>query len=148
MRPYAAVCCTAAKCRHYTGLSPCCACFVTFLHMNFSSKPNSILNLTIIRKGIRQRIQRCNLRREILSTFHTRVDTRSIRHFCIVFTPKLPLPLRRSPPKSNTPTLSPTPLTIPNGIRIQSPVSPLLTSADRQMARTNVRSHKRSALLC
>jgi len=42
--------------------------------------------------------------------------------------------------KSNTPIPSPTPLTIPNGIRIQSPVSPLLTSADRQMARTNVRS--------
>jgi len=35
--------------------------------------------------------------------FHTRVDNRSIRHFCIVFTPKLLLPLRRSPQKSNTP---------------------------------------------
>jgi len=36
------------------------------------------------------------------------------------FTPpkKLPLPLRRSPPKSNTPIPSPTPLTTPNGIRI------------------------------
>jgi len=41
----------------------------------------------IIRKGIRQRIQQCNLCREILSTFYTRVDNRSIRHFCIVFTP-------------------------------------------------------------
>jgi len=29
------------------------------------------------------------------------------------FTPKLPLPLRRSPPKSNTPIPSPTPLTTP-----------------------------------
>jgi len=46
----------------------------------------------IIRKGIRQRIQRCNLRREILSTFHTRVDNRSIHHFCIVFTPNCPFP--------------------------------------------------------
>jgi len=57
----------------------------------------------IIRKGIRHRIQRCNLRGEIMSTFHTWVDHRSVRHFCIVFTPKLPLPLRRSPPKVNTP---------------------------------------------
>ena len=46
----------------------------------------------VIRKGIRHRIQQCNLRREILSTFHTRVDNRSIHHFCIVFTSKLPLP--------------------------------------------------------
>jgi len=40
----------------------------------------------IIRKLIVHRIQRCNPRREILSmsTFHTRVDHRSVRHFCIV----------------------------------------------------------------
>jgi len=31
----------------WTGVSPCCVCFVAFLHMNFSSTPNSILNLTI-----------------------------------------------------------------------------------------------------
>jgi len=37
----------------------------------------------IIRKKIRHRIQRCNLRREILSTFHTRVDRRSVRHVAI-----------------------------------------------------------------
>jgi len=36
------------------------------------------------------------------------------------FTPKLPLPLRRSPLPSNTPTPRPTPLTIPNGIRIHA----------------------------
>jgi len=51
MRPYAGVCCTAAKCLsviaiHYTGVSPSCACFVTFLHLDFSSTPNLILNLT------------------------------------------------------------------------------------------------------
>ena len=34
--------------------------------------------------------------------------------------PKLPLPLRRSPSPSNTPIPRPNPLTIPNGIRIQS----------------------------
>jgi len=34
-----------------------------------------------------------------------------------------------------------------HGIPIQSPVSPLLTSVDRQMTRTNVQSHKRSAQL-
>jgi len=45
---------------------------------------------------------------------------------------KLPLPLRRSPPKSNTPIPSPTPLTTPNGTRIQSAVSPQYTCADRQ----------------
>ena len=28
------------------GLSPCCICFVMFLHMNFSSTPTSIYNLT------------------------------------------------------------------------------------------------------
>ena len=37
---------------------------------------------------------------------------------------KLPLPLRRSPPKSNKPLPSPTPLTTLNGIRIQSAVLP------------------------
>jgi len=61
--------------------------------------------------------------------------------------PNCPVPFRRSPPKSNTPTPSPTPLTTPNGIPIQSPVSPLLTAVDRQMARTNVRSHEQSAQL-
>ena len=75
---------------------------------------------------------------EILSTFHTQVDNRSIRHFCIVFTLKMPLPLRRSPPKSNTPIPSPTQLTTPNGIPILSPVLPLLTCEDRQMVGTNV----------
>jgi len=49
------------------------------------------------------------------------------------FTPKLPLPLWRSPPKSNTPIPSPTPLTSPKGIPIQSSVLPLLTPEDRQM---------------
>jgi len=58
--------------------------------------------------------------------------------------PKLPLPLRRSPPK--TPIPSPTPLTTPNGIEIQSAVLPLLTCADGQMGLTNVPSHKRSGL--
>jgi len=46
----------------------------------------------IIRKPIFHRIKRCNLLREILSTFHTRVDHRSVRHFCIVFTPNCPFP--------------------------------------------------------
>jgi len=49
--------------------------------------------------------------------------------------------LRRSPPKSNTPIPSPTPLTTPNGIRIQSAVLPQLTVADRQMGQTNVLYH-------
>jgi len=51
------------------------------------------------------------------------------RHKC---TPKLPLPLRRSPSKSNTPIPSPTPLTTLNGIRIQSAVLPQYTCAARQ----------------
>jgi len=80
----------------------------------------------VIRKGIWRRIQPCNLRREILSTFHTRVDHRSVRHFCIVFTPKLPLPLRRSPPKVNTPIPSPTPLTTPK--RHPDPISRVATA--------------------
>ena len=50
--------------------------------------------------------------------------------------PKLPVPLRRSPPKSNTPIPSRTPLTTPNAIQIQSAVLPLLTCADRS-GRTN-----------
>jgi len=144
MRPYAGVRSTAAKCLpaiaiHHMGVSPSCACFVTFLHMNFSSTPQFDLEPDyIIRKLIDHRILWHIWRREILSTFHTWVDNRSIHHFCIVFTPKLPLPLRRSPPKSHTPIPSPTPLTTPNGIQIQSPVSPLLTSANRQMAMINV----------
>ena len=75
----------------------------------------------IIRKPIIHRILWYIPRREMLSTFHTWVDNRSIRHFCIAFTPKLPLPLRRSPPKSNTPIPSPTPLTTQRASRsIQS----------------------------
>jgi len=46
--------------------------------------------------------------------------------------PKLPLSLRRSRPKSNTPIPSPTPLITPNGIRIQSAVLPQYRCADRQ----------------
>jgi len=46
--------------------------------------------------------------------------------------PKLPLGLRRSSPKSNTPIPSPTPLTTPNGIQIQSAVLPQYRCADRQ----------------
>jgi len=92
----------------------------------------------IIRKPIVRRIQRHIRHREILSTFHPRVDNRSIRHFCILFTPKLPLPLRRSQPKSNTPLPSPTPLTTPNGIPIHLRGSPLLTCADRQMVHAKV----------
>ena len=38
----------------------------------------------IVRKPIVHRIQRYILRREILSTFHTRVDHRSVRHFATV----------------------------------------------------------------
>jgi len=107
----------------------------------FDLEPNYI-----IRKPLLRRIQRYILRREILSFFHTRVDNRSIRHFCIVFTPKLPLPLRQSPPKSNTPIPSPTPLTTPNGIRIQSAMLSLLTCADGHMGQAKAPSHKRFAL--
>jgi len=35
----------------------------------------------IIRKGIRHRIQRYTVRTEILSTFHTRVESISQRHY-------------------------------------------------------------------
>ena len=133
----------AAKCLpaiaiHYTGV--CCVCFVAFLHLNFSSTP--IWSWTwlayIIRKPLLGRIQRYILRREILATFHTRVDNQSIHHFCIVFTHKLPLPLWRSPSKSNTPLPSPTPLNTPNGIPIHLRVSPLLTCADRQIIQAKV----------
>ena len=55
---------------------------------------------------------------------------------CPKFTPKLPLPLRRSPPLSNTPIPRPTPLTTSNGIRIQMAVLPQYTfRTDRQTGR-------------
>ena len=60
--------------------------------------------------------------------------------------PKLPLPLRRSPPKSNTPIPTPTPLITPNGIWIQSAVSPQYIRADRQTWDDMVSNI--SALLC
>jgi len=41
--------------------------------------------------------------------------------------PKLPLPLQRSPPPCNKLIPQPTPLTIPNGIRIQSAILPQYT---------------------
>jgi len=84
-----AICCT--------GLSPCCRlfCYVFAHEFLFNPAQFDLEPDYIIRKGIWPRIQRCNLRREILSSFHTRVDHhRSVRHFCIVFvfTPKLPFP--------------------------------------------------------
>jgi len=60
--------------------------------------------------------------------------------------PQTALPLRRSPPKSNTPIPGPIPLTTPNGIQIQLVVLPLLTCEYRQMAQAKVLSHKSSAL--
>ena len=120
----------------------CCVFALEFrFNLQFDLEPDYI-----IRKPRLCRIQRYILRREILSTFHTRVDNRSIRDFCTVFTPKLPLPLRQSPPKFNTPIPSSIPLTTPNGIRIQSAVLPQLTCADRH-GWTTFQSHERSALL-
>jgi len=52
--------------------------------------------------------------------------------------PNLPLPLRRSPPTSNTPIPRPTLLTTPNGIRIQSAVQ-----TDRPTDRTTDRWDRR-----
>ena len=49
--------------------------------------------------------------------------------------PILPLPLRRSPPPSNTPIPRPTPLTIPNGIRIHSATFRTDRQTDRQTDR-------------
>ena len=59
----------------------------------------------------------------------------------------LPLPLQQSPPKSNTPIPSQTPLTTPNGIQIQSHFTTIhmFTCTDRQIGITNVQYH--SALL-
>ena len=135
--------CPAAKCLAAIaipcmGVLPRCVCFVAFLHLNFSSTcqpPIQSWTWLYHMKATPSQNSTYILRREILSTFHTRVDNRSIRHFCIVFTLKLPLPLRRLPPKSNTPLPSPTPLITPNGIRIHSPMSPLLTSVDRQISK-------------
>ena len=93
---------------------------------HFDLEPDCIISLL-------RRMTWYILRREILSTFHTRVNNRSIGHFCILFTPKLPLPLRRSPQKSGTPLPSPRPLTTPNGMTIHRRGWPLLTCADRQM---------------
>jgi len=119
----------------------CCVFALEFLfNPQFDLEPDHI-----IRKQLLCRIQRYILCREILSTFHTRVDNRSIRHFCIVFTRKLPFS-STSPQKSNTPLPSPTPLITPNGILIHSPVSPLLTSADRKMGQAKVLSHERFTL--
>jgi len=46
----------------------------------------------IIRKPLVCRIQRYIRHREILSTFHTRVDNRSIRHFAFYSPPNCPFP--------------------------------------------------------
>jgi len=52
----------------------------------------------IIRKPIRHKIQWCNLRRKILSTFHIRVDHRSVRPFPIEKNrAKMPTNARNSP---------------------------------------------------
>jgi len=94
---------TAAKCLPAIGIhyrayrdaaSVCCVFALEFLfNPQFDLEPDYI-----IRKPLFCRIQRYILRRKVLSTFHTRVDNRSVHHYCIVFTPKLPLPFRRSPP--------------------------------------------------
>jgi len=57
-------------------------CYV-FVHKFFFNAHFDLELDYIIRKAIRHRIQRCNLHREILTTFHTRVDHRSVRHFLI-----------------------------------------------------------------
>jgi len=101
MCTYAGVRCTAAKwsaCYSYSLHGRiamlrlfCCVFALAFL---FNSQFDLEPDLYIVRKPVLHRIQRytCILCRETLATFHTRVDNRSIRHFCIVFTPKLPLP--------------------------------------------------------
>jgi len=96
----------------------CCVFALEFLfNPQFDLEPHYI-----IRKPLLCRIQRYILRREILSTFHTGVDNRSIRHFCIVFTPKLPLPLDDHHQNLIHPYRArPHSLTTPNGIRIHSP---------------------------
>ena len=61
--------------------------FCTFLfNAHFDLEPDYITS-----KAIRRRIQRCNLRRKILTTFHTQVDHRSVRPFAIQNNkPKIP----------------------------------------------------------
>ena len=59
--------------------------FYCYIRVHFASTPTLILNIDyIIRKPIVHRIQRYIPHREILSTFHTRVDHRSVRHLCII----------------------------------------------------------------
>jgi len=66
----------------------CCVFALEFLfNLQFDLEPDYI-----IRKPLLRKIQRYILHREILSTFYTRVDNRSIHHFCIVFTPNCPFP--------------------------------------------------------
>jgi len=61
---------------------PCCVCFVTFFAHGFLFNPHFDLESEyIIRKPIIHSILCYIPHREILSTFHTRVDNRSIRHF-------------------------------------------------------------------
>jgi len=52
----------------------CCVCFVTFLHMNFSSTPNSILNLTISQES------------QSITEFY---DTFGVGKYCQLFTHEL-----------------------------------------------------------
>jgi len=106
MCPYVGVRCTAL---HHSKMSACYSyslhgriamlrlfCCV-FAH-EFLFNPQFDLETDyIIRKPLPRRIQRYILHRKILSTFHTRVNNRSMCHFCIVLNPKLPLSLRRSP---------------------------------------------------
>jgi len=137
MCPYACVRCTALHCSKMSAcysyslhgriamlrLFCCIFAFEFLFNPQFDLEPDYI-----VRKPLLYRIQRYILQREILSTFHIRVDNRLIRHYCIVFTPKRPLPLPRSQPKSNTPIPSPTTLTTPNGIPIHSPVTRVATA--------------------
>ena len=147
MRPYAALCDTA-KCLlgHSYSLHGriamlrlfCCIFALEFLfNPQFDLEPDYI-----IRKPILHRIQRYILHREILSTFHTRVDNRSICHFCIVFTPNCPFPFDNHHQNLIHLYSSPTPITTPNGIPIQSPMSPLLTCEDRQMGQVKALSNE------
>jgi len=92
MCPYAGVCCPAAKWLAAIAIAMlrlfCCVFALEFLfNPQFDLEPDYI-----IRKPLLRIIQRYILRREILSTFHTRVNHQSVRHFYIVFTPNCPLP--------------------------------------------------------
>jgi len=111
----------------------------SLLHFcKFFVNPNFVLKLTssyIFRKTKNRCFQLYIVCTEILSTFHTQVEPKTLKNAIQVNgakTQPTPIPFRECQPLSNTPIPQSTTLTTPNSIHSQSPILPQNTLQTKQ----------------